>query len=262
MTHAALDFTEHEDVVFRRAPLSTVLCQIRFPTIYALLDRAGVVGLQESLRRYYPHTEEDHSVELKLDDKRADVTQRAPVWRMADDAGVWKVSAAIDFVALETPRYTDFREFRERLEFILAAVERSLRPGRSKRIGLRKVNVFEHPDVIQYADWAQYLKAELLGLASDESLPGELTTAYSEAQINDEEAGALTIRYGPQPEDTSKFRLDLDYWTNQSFPVGANGDLLDRIESYSHSITSFFHWSLEPELYRYLEPAPRSEVLT
>lgn len=259
MPEPIMQFVAHEDVVFRKAPLESVLCQVRFSPIYALLDEAGFVGFQEALRHHYPRTTTDHEVELAVDAKQTNVHRRAPVWRMQDDEGLWTVSVAIDFVSLETRRYSDFREFRERFATILSAVDRTLSPSKSKRLGLRKVNLFEHPDVTQHAEWTQYLRSELMGLVTDVGLPGRLAGAYSEAHIGDGRNGTLVVRFGPDTKEPLKFRLDLDYATQQPFSVSPRSSLLDRVESYSHSMTSFFHWSLKPSLYDYLEPHSRTE---
>ena len=66
---------------------------------------------------------------------------------MIDEEGNWRVSLAIDFVALETPRYTDFGEFLDRLMFVLDVLDRTVNVGDSTRIGLRKINLLTHPSV-------------------------------------------------------------------------------------------------------------------
>lgn len=254
----ALRFVEHDDVVFGKAPLEAVLCQIRFPPIFALMDQAGVSGFQEALRRDYPETSAERQVEFSLAADNSEVRQKAPVWRLRDASGDWTVSVAVDFVALETPAYPEWSEFRARLEFILAAANRTLNPARASRVGLRKINLFSSPNVTSPNEWNGYLRPELLGLAGMD-LPGNVKTAYSEVQIADASNGTLTARFGPDPQDSAKFRLDLDYWTERYYKLIPGSALVDRVEAYSHAITSFFHWSLEPSLYQELEPRPRVE---
>ena len=256
-----LSFVDHDDVVFDDAPLELVLCQIRFSPILALLDQAGVAGLQEGLRREYPDFRADRDIEFNVQPGQAQVRQKAPVWRMTDSENRWTVSVAVDFVALQTPDYPDSHEFTQRLKFVLAAMERTLAPGRTTRVGLRKVNVFADSEVNRWDGWRGLIRPELLGMAAVGDLPGTLVRSYSETEIHDDSQGRLTIRYGPDPEspNTANFRLDMDYWTERAFKVSPDSSLLERVAEYSDSITSFFHWAISPELRQRLGPRYRGD---
>lgn len=253
----ALRFCAHEDVVFSKAPLEVVLCQIRFPAILALLESAGVAGFQEAIRREYPEVSTDRQVEFRLDSQNAEVIQQAPVWHFRTEDSNWTVSLAVDFVALETPTYPDWREFRSRLEFVLAALDRTLSPSRAVRVGLRKVNLFSHQQVASPPDWAGLLRPELLGLAGAD-IPGKLKSGYSEFHLADNSKGTLTVRFGPDPGNIKGFRLDMDYWTEEFYRLVPNQPLVDKLEAYSHAMTSFFHWAMEPDLKAHLKPRARS----
>lgn len=260
MPKPTLIFVEdHDDVVFDKAPLELVLCQVRFSPVLALMDEAGVAGFQEAVRRHYPNFRGDREVEFSVNPGQASVRQKAPIWRMADEEQKWVVSVAVDFVALETPDYSDFREFRERLKFVLAAAERTIHPGRSSRVGLRKINVFSDPDVTAAPGWRGLLRPEILGLAGVEDLAGSLQRSYAEVELADDSHGKLTIRFGIDPEDKSRsrFRLDLDYWTETGFKVSPESTLLERVEGYSDAITNFFHWAITSDLHTRLKPRPR-----
>lgn len=260
MAGPSLRFAEHEDVVFRKAPLETVLCQVRFPPILALLDEVGVAGLQEAVRAEYPDTSSDHQVEFNVGPVNAQVKRSAPIWRMRTDPDRWTVSAAVDFVALETTHYGDWDQFRQRLEFLLAAVDRTLAPGRTKRIGLRKVNLFTHPEAKDAQEWVGLLRPELIGIAGLET-PGTVALSFSEVHYQDNAGGTLTARFGPDREASSKFRVDLDYWNEDRFAIMPSSSLVHVLAEYASSMTSFFHWIITPRLKEHLEPVPRSRAV-
>jgi uncharacterized protein (TIGR04255 family) len=245
-----------------RPPASlTVVCQVRFPPILSLLEEAGVAGFQEALRRSYPVTAVDHQVAFAVDAAQRQapqIKQQAPVWRLQTEDERWTVSTAVDFIALETPHYPEWGEFRERLQFLLAAADRTLAPARSVRIGLRKINVMRHPEVARPRDWGKFLRSEVLPLGGSE-LPGVIRSCITELNLNDDRDGTLTIRLGPDPEDLAKYRVDLDYWTERKFRVMPDEMLMNQLEAYSKSMTSFFHWSLRPEMYKHLDPRPRPD---
>ena len=242
------------------APLDVVLCQIRFSPILSLLDNAGVSGFQEALRHRYPELDVEREANVALSPTTAQMSMKAPTWRLFSDADDYKVSLAVDFVAVETPDYAHFDEFSERLMEALEALDRTVNPGRSKRVGLRKVNRFEHPDVASPSDWNNLLRSELLGLATAEAMPGEVERDYSELHLRDSDDGVLSIRHGVDPDEHQKYRLDLDYWTTGALEISSNDAMKALLRGYSDSMTGFFHWCLDGVLYSHLDPLPRGEL--
>jgi len=256
----ALSFPEHPDVVFDRAPLTQVLCQIRFSPILALFADTGVAGFQEALRKYYPEFDVDHQAEISMSPVHAEIQTKAPVWRLRDAEARWQVSLAVDFVALEVSAYGHFAEFNDRLLTVISVIERTLNPGRSTRIGLRKVNRLGHPNVKIPEDWRGLLRSELLGLVGVQGMPGTYGQEYSEQNLHDSEEGVLTIRHGIDPGNSECYILDLDYWTTKSMPIRSDNSFSFLLKSYSDAMTGFFHLCLDRPLYDHLGPVPRSEV--
>ncbi len=287
-----LDFGRHEDVVFKKAPLVTVLCQIKFAPVFSLLSEVGVAGFQEGIRSKYPITRREEAAQIQLHRQPSnsiEVRQSPPIWRIADDNEDWKwrVSLAVDFVALETPAYRDFDDFLSRLRWVLDVLDRTVHPGDAIRIGLRKINQFAHPDVESPQDWTKFLRSEMISLAGCK-LPGELRLSLSEVHLK-EGMRALTIRHGVPPtsamqptdhdmrertnsgdnvvpanehDDTASlaYVLDLDYSTTIPYTIKDEEAISELIREFSDSMTSFFHWSLQPDMYKWLEPIPRNEV--
>ncbi len=255
----ALSFGEHGDVLFAKAPLESVLCQLRFSPILAHLDAAGISGFQTAIRDEYPETEEEVDAAMSVGPQGASLQRSAPVWRFADFSGAWRASIGVDFVALENTDAAaySFDEFGRRLTAVLAAVDRTVHPGRSKRVGLRKVNVFEHPDVRSIKGWRGFLSDDLIGLSGADDMPDDLSGDYAEAHFKDGEGGTLSIRHGADPQDATKYRLDLDYWNELSFDFGDQSAISEVLRAYADSMTAFFHRCLKEPMYRYLEPRPR-----
>lgn len=256
----ALAFHGHPDVVFDRAPLTQVLCQIRFAPILALFAETGVAGFQEALRRDYPEFDAEQEAQVSMSPTHAEVQTKAPIWRLRDREERWQVSLAVDFVALEVSSYGHFGEFNDRLLTVISVLERTLNPGRSRRIGLRKVNRLEHPDVEDPKGWQGLLRRDLLGLVGVEDMPGTYGREYSECHLEDDEEGVLTIRHGMASDNNHAYLLDLDYWTTKSMQIRSDVSLSALLKSYSDAMTGFFHWCMEKSLYDYLVPIPRSEV--
>ena len=133
----ALTFSKHEDVVFSRAPLLSVLCQIRFKPVLSLLSDVGVSGFQEALRFRYPILEREQNTNVAVSPQQSGpqvgIQQHAPVWRLTGgETNKYRVSIGTDFVSLDTSQYQDFGEF-ERLMFVLNALDRTIHPGEATR---------------------------------------------------------------------------------------------------------------------------------
>lgn len=252
-----LRFPTVSNVVFRRAPLVVVLCQVRFPPIYALLANAAVAGFQEAIRSIYPVSRQEEGAELKLTPGSVEAVRRAPIWRFSDSDGLWTVSLATDFVGLETPSYTHFGDFAERFEFVVDALHRTVHPADSVRVGLRKVNDLTHPDVTEPRHWRKLLNPALLGLLSDDAIPGSVGFAMSDLRLVDDRGDELAIRHGVVPDNQRAYRLDLDYSTARGLPIRAASGLSELLHEFAESETGFFMWTLTPEMHSFLEPQPR-----
>ncbi|MGY1747153.1 TIGR04255 family protein [Blastococcus sp. SYSU D00695] len=254
----ALDFGTHADVVFDRAPLQVVLCQIKFPPIYSLMGEAGIAGFQEAIRHLYPKTNKSVDAQFQVSDQQMSVMQSAPTFQFQSEDELWTVSLSVDFIALETPKYSHFGEFNERLERILAALARTVRPAATTRIGLRKANRLLHPNVSRPADWTGLLRPELLGVVAAQELPTPVQFAFSELRFQDED-NFMVVRHGLDPAAEQAYVVDVDYFTERPYSLDEAESAHSLLRHYSDGITSFFHWCLEPRMYDYLKPHPRTE---
>lgn len=259
----ALRFGPH-DVQFDRAPLTRVLCQVKFSPIFALMSAGGVAGFQDAIRGEYPTLEEKRNAEVRIDHKQQQLSlaEKVPIWLLSNSDG-WTVSVAADFVSLETTAYTNFCEFRDRLDAVLEAVDRTIQPSDSTRVGLRKINALSHPTVSAPVDWASLLRSEVVGLLGTDVEAGQVNGGASETQFRDLDTGTLMVRHGVWSEPAATepdldYHLDLDYFTDRPFKICASTDIGEMLQDFSDAITSFFSWSLLPEMYDYLGPRPRS----
>src|SRR4051794_15514584 len=102
------------------------------------MTAVGISGFQTAIRDIYPTLlPPEQATDISFTPQAVGVKQSAPLWRMTDEAGQWTAGISVDFVSLETPSYSSIGEFLSRLNFILRALRRTIRPGDSVRIGLR-----------------------------------------------------------------------------------------------------------------------------
>ncbi len=192
---------------------------------------------------------------MDLSPQQVNVQQTAPTWRFTSDDGLWRVGLGVDFLSLETPSYTEFADFHDRLQSLLAAMERTVHPGSSTRIGLRKVNQISKP-VSSPEQWAAYVKPELLGALAIESLPAPIAFAFSDLRFADGDC-QLAVRHGLHPTEGSTYVVDMDYWTETAYNIAPTPELHGLFRGFSAGMTSFFHFIAQPRLIAEMEPYPK-----
>ncbi|MGK2855389.1 MAG: TIGR04255 family protein [Microbacteriaceae bacterium] len=256
----ALDFGAHQDVVFENAPLTSVLCQVRFSPILSLGARAGLAGFQTALRDLYPILLDPQQTTSIQVSPEPSINVSAPVWRLLDEARVWTVGIAVDFVSLETSRYTSIVEFLGRFDHILSMLHRTLRPADSLRVGLRKVNLIEAP-TSEPASLTGIIRQELMGPLRLTDFPAQIVSGNSILHfVESEDASSLVVRYGLGKSDQEKlgFFIDMDYFTERPFGVDGDGALTNCLRHFSEGMTSFFHWAIEDKYKENFGPRPRT----
>jgi len=255
----SLKFIDHEDRVYRDAPLRSVLAQVRFDPIPALLAEAGTTGFHSVIRgRYSNGPERATDVDIQLTPANVGVRATAPVWRFKTPADDYVISLSHDFVALETANYTDFDHFLEHFAFALRAVERTVMPSMSRRVGLRKINAIPLPDPDNPTTLTARVRVELLGCIAYGSFPAKIRGGEG-GLIFEEDLNRLFVRYGLEgsPETEANFLLDMDYSTETPQAVSPDSGIVELVKHFSEGITSFFEWALTPEYKNSLRPQPK-----
>ncbi|NNN22064.1 MAG: TIGR04255 family protein [Acidimicrobiales bacterium] len=282
-----MNFTEHDEVIFGRAPLVNVISQIKFEPVFSLVSEVGIAGFQEGLRLTYPQLSSSQASQLLIGGPTSKVSQigyqqSAPIWQMRDIAGGWIISLSTNFVAFEARKYSHFNEFLDRLMFILDVLDRTVNVSESIQIGLRKVNHIVQPADSAFGDWKSVIRPELLGAAGIK-FNCEMVHSISELMLKEDSNnfrvvhGLIDRQSADQLVDQSNgvehesngnennpgegaakvFLLDLDCFTMDRYPVRKEDNLELLLNKFSDQITSFFHSSITRDYYEWLEPRPK-----
>jgi len=252
-----LQFGEHADVVFERAPLVVVLCQVKFSPVLSLMTAPGIAGFQTALRSDYPKfLEPQQNTSFALGPNSIGVKASAPLWRLADEDERWTVGLSADFVSLETPAYTQIDDFLSRMDRILTVLHRTVRTADATRVGLRKINKIQ----IEGANTSEFvgvIRPELLGPLAVESFPAPISGESAHLQFQEDD-NTLVVRTGLEFQDgVMGFVIDMDYFTERPLPVDGGEPLIGLLRHFSEGMTSFFHWAVEDEYKPNLGPTPR-----
>ena len=91
------------------------------------------------------------------------------LWRFQDAEQAWSIVLGRDFFGVETQRYTQFEDLRDRLTEILPVVT-TLGINWRERLGLRYVNQMHHPSGRTPAAWRELLNPMFLGMVGGDEL--------------------------------------------------------------------------------------------
>lgn len=235
--------------------LRLVLCQIQFPILMRFEEPALQGSLQEALRGEYPRVQQEQQMAVTVGPGGGLVSTPAGAqWRYQDLDGRWSVVMQRNFAGLETSNYDDFEDFEQRLARLLQVLAQ-LGITVCERLGLRYINEFRHSDGSHPSDWKALLRDDLLGIASEELLDGEIVHAVQDIRTTRVD-GTLVMRHGfVNVGDNGRgpyYLLDLDHFREgpRDFDEEA---LLREARTFHETISRVFEMTLQPAMRKHMQ---------
>ncbi|WP_420346976.1 TIGR04255 family protein [Pelagibius sp.] len=247
-----------QQIPLLNAPLTTVLCQVRFTHVFAASNQSSIADFHERIRNEFPIAKEEQNISLQVSGSvpQAKVT---PVWRFEDDLRKWRVSLTTDFMSLETKAYESRQDFNDRLGFLLKVVSNVFSPSRVTRVGVRYVDHIKDEPLTRLGD---LVRPELVGFSTSE-LHEHLVRSLNETLCEVEE-GYLLVRWGLMQENAThdavmmpavpekSWMLDLDAY--KEFPdqqTPFNGEEVQGVAlALATRVYAFFRWAVKDEFLR------------
>lgn len=238
----------------RRAPLTGVIAQLRFPEIFSIQKKEFTAAFQEKVRNSYPFAEEQHALSVQMGDGAPSI-KNATRWKFSDPEKIWTISLAPDFLALETKVYTSRPDFAERLRYILDAMNATIRPTIVTRTGVRYVNRIREPEI----DFLRELFRAEIGSFSSSPLKKHIEHSLTEALCRTQE-GKLLLRWGLMPAGAShdlglappiesvSWIFDLDSFVDQQSVPFEPKLLTETAHALATRINTFFYWAAQDKL--------------
>ena len=253
------------EVHLPNAPLTKVICQVRFPSILAIRDPDKVSILQEMLRDSYPNLTVDRTQNVDLSTGQAPRVSAEFIWRLASKGHPphWRVSLGVDFVALETTSYTSRAEFINRFDTVIHSLHATFRPTDATRIGLRYIDRLTDDAVDRVGE---LIHPKVLGILQTDdgtlrSLGAAAVHVLTEARFVANE-GHIQARWGKVPQNTTydpvalepigkpSWVLDLDMFTPTS-EAFIRTSIKQKTESFAERIYAVFREIVTDEFLRY-----------
>lgn len=240
-----------QEVPLNRAPLVSVIAQVRFPVVMKIEDSSFVANFQEAIRKDYPILRPERQLGVVIGPGGVQPQDAGTVWRFeTKDPDAWQVTLAPTFVALSAKRYTRRSDLLTRLAVVLHALEDWLHPKVCDRIGVRYVDRVTGELLARIS---KLIRPEMLGIVGDEAALGSAKVVHVLSdtlfQLEDSQlrgrwgrlpAGA-TYDPGIEPAREPSWVLDLDHYTSQQedFDLATIGG---KAADFCDRIYTFFRW--------------------
>lgn len=251
-----------ERQVYARPPLALALCQVRFATKFGLND-PGVAPFQEAIEGEYPNPERQQeltAIQVGSSGSLLGMQAQPPtlLWKFIDETGDWTVTLTQDFVTLETRSYADFDDFLERLQRVLLALIKTVKPGVGRRIGLRYINEIRSAE----RAWLGIIRTDLLGVLAIDTFQSSCDQAIQVLSLRAGEA-RINLQHGLVPTGTTVvpkpgmqagtdpfYLLDVDMYQEFAPPKSLKMDasmISDYVANYHATVSQLFRWATTDE---------------
>jgi uncharacterized protein (TIGR04255 family) len=243
-----LRFPDVEDVRLSRAPLTEVVCQVRFPTVLKIL-RNPPFELQELIAHRFAEYGEEGGLRVQVEAKEQEASAASESTRsgfhfLTTDRNIRLVLTA-DAYSLSTLGYTVWDDFARDLQLVDESIRAVYSLQYAKRIGLRYINQFtlSNTGIEDLDGLLNVLRPELIQFYRNDAW-SDAAEGYSQVVVRDDSAVlAFRLAFGEQGPGPSVF-LDLDLFEEGQIPFEG---LIDRCNRYHDVIYRAFRWSLKPE---------------
>lgn len=253
-------------VVYRRAPLAQVICQLRFPAILRI-DTEPPAGFQDRVRAEFPNFTETNEIRIPVpmptgDQIPADVIRQAlqssftKNYALSSIDGSWRINLARNFIALTTTSYQRWEDFARRLAKPFQALNETYAPPHFTRVGLRYVDVIKRSSLgLSDVPWRDLLSPAITGMLGVAETADSIDSFESvhELRLSVERGKARIVVNLIREDEEVKFRIDSDFFETSRTEQGAVFELLDYLHSYASRL---LRWAIKTQLHEAMEPTP------
>lgn len=258
-------FSNESRCLYRRNQLAEVICQLRFPEILSISEKAPV-DFQEAIREAFPQFQRRQETPApKITGVPGNMAlQNQPVtinYQFASADGVWRVNLTSRFISLTCTKYTRWEDFAGKLDKPLAAFIRIYKPAYFERVGLRYLNFISRGNLgLGMMPFRELIAPCYLGILAEEEIAEASASRCSvdaelalrggcRAKIH---AGPGLVKRGMQQDKEVKFIFDQDLYMPGQLPVNLSAGALQTLHSQADSlfrgaITRELHDAMEPE---------------
>lgn len=265
-------------VIYQKNPLQEVICQLRFPPILKI-DSLVPFEFQDRIRNYYPlYSEVKEGIfEIPEEISRqipAELANAIPMpisntknYKFSSSDEKWNINLTNSFVALTTPNYVRWEDFRNHFDMPMNALVDFYKPSFFSRVGLRYVNVINKTALGLYdIKWSQLIQPYLSGILSASDInPETVKNITYKSEFNLEDDIFVRMIYGlrnvknenAENKSDEIFLIDNDFYINGKMETHNGLEIIDRLNIWSRRL---FRWCITDKLHQAMVPLSIDQI--
>lgn len=258
-----------ERVLYRINPLEQVICQLRYPTNLRI-GAESPVDFQKRIRRLFPFYRTQSILSPLPDEIAKSLPPELSALFAPQSAGTehvfstegdtWVATLTRDFIALTTPNYEKWEQFRDYLQPLLDAVLSIYEIPFFIRIGLRYQNIIRRSKLkLGKQTWNKLLSPNILGELGSKSVSSDVERCTHQIVIGlDEHQSKVKMQHGlvidqSQSNNETCYLIDNDFFTTSRMEY----EHVDKVLNYfNQQSRRLFHWCISEKLHAAMVPTP------
>jgi len=260
---------ESERVIYKKTSLIQVVCQIRFPRILSINEKAPT-DFQEQIREQYPlynvAVEQQQQVFVPMDVKvsfPSTWNEWSKIHTFSSQDKAWAITLTSTYLALTTSAYKRWEDFLEHLTRSLEALKQIYKPAFFERVGLRYVNAVRRSQLLmdESTPWKDLIEPFALGFLLNDSFASEEVISYvstTEVKVGKDALARINTSTGymetemRQPKPELSFIIDSDLFFGVRKRLDEIYEALPYLNQWARKliqsiITEKLHNAMEPE---------------
>lgn len=247
-------------VIYRKSPLTQVICQLRYPSVLKI-ESGTPAEFQDRIRNAFPFFERANVANIgvgqqlpaELAQVFAQHVMTNYVFRSEDKTA--EIHLSPDAISLTSRAYRRWEEFKELLGLPLNSLIDIYKPSFFSRIGLRYVNAIDRePLQLKLRPWSSLLRAEVLGELSISELEANVEEARRVLRVRGKDPNSsflLQHWLNLMPNSQHSYVIDFDFYNDGKTECQNAGSTLDALNSRAGKA---FRWCITDELHEALDP--------
>jgi len=253
-------------VIYEKAPLVQVICQLRFPSLLSI-EGSLPATFQERIRGQFPLSE--RGTNPLLAQLPSDVMQSigvqvsTVVYQFLTEDRISTVTLTPESLALSTTKYVRWERFRDQLRGPLAALVDIYKPSFFSRVGLRYTDAIDRAQLgLTDVPWSRLLQPHILGELALPQIEANMENVVNRGiriKIPDG-SGSIHLRHGlgnVQGRNDICYMIDLDFFSEQKTEVANAEPTLDHFNKMAGRA---FRWCITDVLRDALRPAALADA--
>lgn len=257
-------FPQVDRVIYGKAPLVEVICQVRFP-VDLRVETEPPAGFQQRVRDGFPLLAKKNQAVLsalppevaKAFESVIPSSANSTIWQFNTEDGTHTLELAKDNLTLVSRNYGRWEEFHGLFEGPLRAFVELYTPPFFIRVGLRYRDIIQRSKLgLADAPWSTLLKPHVLGELGQPGIEDRTIEAFRNLLLGlPQRSAKVRLQHGfAQVEGSNEqsYLIDCDFFVDRT----EVSNVADTLGYFNSNAASYFRWCITDRLHRAMDPQP------